>query len=57
MANDSGSSSNKEQNYNSLDQNNNTIIGISDDLNKLKTEVIALKMLVTPALFVKAISW
>ena len=51
MANDSGSSSNKEQNYNSLDQNNNTIIGISDDLNKLKTEVIALKMLVRDQLY------
>ena len=51
MANDSGSSSNKEQNYNGVDQNNNTTIGISDDLNKLKTEVVALKMLVTDQLY------
>ena len=32
IANDN-SSSNKEQIYNTLDQNDNTIIGISDDLN------------------------
>ena len=50
MANDSNSS-NKEQIYNTLDQNGNTITGISDGLNKLKTEVIALKMFVTKQLY------
>ena len=51
MANDSSNSSNEEQNCNSLDQNGNTIIGIRDDLNKLKTEVIALKMFITDQLY------
>ena len=32
MANDISSSSNEEQNYKSLDKNDNNIIGISDDL-------------------------
>lgn len=55
MTNDDGSS-NGEQIYNTLYQNDNTVIGISDGLNKSKTEVIALKMFVS-ALFVKAIGW
>ena len=55
MTNDDGSS-NEEQIYNTLYQNDNTVIGISDGLNKSKTEVIALKMFVS-ALFVKAIGW
>lgn len=57
MANDSGSSSNKEQNYNGVDQNNNTTIGISDDLNKLKTSCSFKDVSNRPALFVKPISW
>ena len=48
IANDNNSS-NKEQIYNTLDDN--TIIGIGDDLNKLKTEVIALKMFVIDQLY------
>ena len=44
MANDS-SSSNEEQIYNTLDEIDNAIIGISGDLNKLKTEVYSLTIL------------
>ena len=44
MANDS-SSSNEEQTYNTLDEIDSAIIGISDDLNKLKTEVYSLTIL------------
>ena len=55
MTNDDGSS-NGEQIYNTLYQNDNTVIGISDGLNKSKTEVIPLKIFVS-ALFVKAIGW
>ena len=43
--------SNEEQIYNTLDQNDNTIIGISYVLNILKTKVIALKMFVTDQLY------
>ena len=39
MVNDN-SSNNEEHLDNTLDQNDNTVTGISDDLNKLKTEVI-----------------
>ena len=51
MANDSISSINEEQNYHSLDQNDNTVIGISDDLSKLKTKVIALNKFITDQLY------
>ena len=44
MANDS-SSSNEEQIYNTLDEIDSAIIGISGDLNKLKTEVYSLTIL------------
>ena len=45
MANND-SSNNEKQIYNTFDQID-TIIGISGDLNKLKTEVIAVNMFVT----------
>ena len=44
MANDS-SSSNEEQTYNTLDKIDSAVIGISGDLNKLKTEVYSLTIL------------
>ena len=45
------SSSKEEKIHNTLDQNYKSIIGISDDLNKLKTEVLALKIFVTEQLY------
>ena len=45
MTNDSRSS-NEERIYNTLDQNDKTIIGIRDNLNELIIEVIALKVFV-----------
>ena len=50
-ANDDNSSNEAQLIDNTLDQNDNTIIGISDDLYKLKTEVIALEMFVTEQLY------
>ena len=41
MANDNSSNNEEQIIDNTLDQNDNTIIGISDDLHKLKTKVIA----------------
>ena len=43
--------SNEQQIYNTLDQSDKTIIGISDDVNDLKTEVIGLIMFVTEQLY------